>query len=363
MNKVELFKNDCLKLKVRIIKNEDGSISVNAEDIARGLGWVDNSKSATNGAQLSKVRWARVNDYLTEFGFKDKVGKDDYIPESAFYLLGMKANNKVAKEFQKWLAVDVIPSIRKTGQYTVQQQLKLEEPYTLVKKTYKGNPVMTLKDVEYVSKMSSWKISYYLKGNYGFKINSDYFLLVNDELRYFKEENNLTSAIPSLFIVTSKGFYKLVDILKFKVINEAKEYFEEILKNDNKLKVIKATFSILEEYNQNRVLLYIKDLLQGQNTNANDADFFVETIVNPLRFKELSDGIIQVSTKNDERSIYVKYSDLREERLSQLNKEGNKYIVLINNKLTIEQKRREMYTWIKKENSIEWYDNKLKEAF
>ena len=244
-----------------------------------------------------------------------------------------------------------------------QQQLKLEEPYTLVKKTYKGNPVMTLKDVEYVSKMSSWKISYYLKGNYGFKINSDYFLLVNDELRYFKEENNLTSAIPSLFIVTSKGFYKLVDILKFKVINEAKEYFEEILKNDNKLKVIKATFSILEEYNQNRVLLYIKDLLQGQNTNANDADFFVETIVNPLRFKELSDGIIQVSTKNDERSIYVKYSDLREERLSQLNKEGNKYIVLINNKLTIEQKRREMYTWIKKENSIEWYDNKLKEAF
>ena len=29
----------------------------------------------------------------------------------------MKASNKVAQEFQKWLAVEVIPSIRKTGGY------------------------------------------------------------------------------------------------------------------------------------------------------------------------------------------------------------------------------------------------------
>ena len=46
------------------------------------------------------------------------MGKEDYIPESVFYLLGMKASNKVAQEFQKWLAVEVIPQIRKTGGYT-----------------------------------------------------------------------------------------------------------------------------------------------------------------------------------------------------------------------------------------------------
>lgn len=43
--------------------------------------------------------------------------KDDYIPESLFYLLAMKANNDVARKFQTWLAVEVIPVIRKSGQY------------------------------------------------------------------------------------------------------------------------------------------------------------------------------------------------------------------------------------------------------
>lgn len=118
---IQVFKNKDLNLDVRTIKNEDGSISINAEDTARGFGWVDNSQRATCGSQLSKVRWARMNKYICELGFGNefphKCGKDDYIPESLFYLLAMKANNKAAQEFQKWLAVEVIPQIRKTGGY------------------------------------------------------------------------------------------------------------------------------------------------------------------------------------------------------------------------------------------------------
>lgn len=116
---IQIFKNEKLNLQMRTIQNSDGSISVNAEDTARGFGWVDNSKSATSGE--SYVRWNTINGYLKEFGFSQEVAKDDYIPESLFYLLGMKAKNKLAKEFQKWLAVDVIPSIRKTGSYTNNQ--------------------------------------------------------------------------------------------------------------------------------------------------------------------------------------------------------------------------------------------------
>lgn len=50
-------------------------------------------------------------------GFSQQVAKDDYIPESLFYLLGMKASNTAAQEFQRWLAVDVLPQIRKNGSY------------------------------------------------------------------------------------------------------------------------------------------------------------------------------------------------------------------------------------------------------
>lgn len=49
--------------------------------------------------------------------FAHKWAKDDYIPESLFYRLGMKASNPAAEKFQNWLALDVIPSIRKTGSY------------------------------------------------------------------------------------------------------------------------------------------------------------------------------------------------------------------------------------------------------
>lgn len=108
------FTNQDLGLQVRTITNEDGSISINAEDTAIGFGWAE----MKDGKQY--VMWRRINQYCEELGFSAKVSKDEYIPESLFYLLGMKASNKTAQEFQRWLAIDVIPSIRKTGSYSMQ---------------------------------------------------------------------------------------------------------------------------------------------------------------------------------------------------------------------------------------------------
>ena len=114
---VQLFVNKDLELEVRAVKNDDGSISLNAEDAAIGFGWyqVKNDKKYP--------KWERVNGFISEFGNSPLVGKDDYIPESLFYLLGMKANNDVAKKFQTWLAVDVLPSIRKHGMYATDELL------------------------------------------------------------------------------------------------------------------------------------------------------------------------------------------------------------------------------------------------
>lgn len=116
---LQVFNNFDLKLKVRTIQNEDGSISINAEDAAKGFGWIQTQNK--NGKQYTSIRWETVNDYCKEIGFPNKLGKDDYIPESLFYMLGMKASNKIAQEFQRWLAIDVIPQVRKTGSYQVPQ--------------------------------------------------------------------------------------------------------------------------------------------------------------------------------------------------------------------------------------------------
>lgn len=118
MNKeVQIFKNEKLNLQARAIQNEDGSISIDVEDTARGFGFTE----VKNGKQY--VRWRTLNTYCNDIGFSQEVAKGDFIPESLFYLLAMKANNKVAQEFQKWLAVEVIPQIRKTGSYQSQQNL------------------------------------------------------------------------------------------------------------------------------------------------------------------------------------------------------------------------------------------------
>ena len=124
MHELQIFNNEELGLSVRTILNNDGSISVNAEDTAIGFGWTQEK----NGAVY--VRWETLNGWCKTFGFPNSLGKDDYIPESLFYRLGMKANNAVADKFQNWLAMEVIPSIRKTGSYqkplTPEQMMRIQ---------------------------------------------------------------------------------------------------------------------------------------------------------------------------------------------------------------------------------------------
>lgn len=127
MNELQIFNNEKLKLKVRAIQNDDGSISINAEDTAIGFGW--SRAENKNGKEYHSIMWSRMNGFLKEIGFAHECAKGDYIPESLFYRLGMKANNAVADKFQNWLAMEVIPSIRKTGHYgktmTIPEQIQL----------------------------------------------------------------------------------------------------------------------------------------------------------------------------------------------------------------------------------------------
>lgn len=120
---MQLFMNDKLG-SVRAIYEKDGSISVNAEDVSSGLGFVQ----MKNGKEY--VRWATVRAYLLEFGYSHPVGKDDFIPESMFYMLGMRANNQIARDFQFWIATEVVPSIRKHGAFIADSE-NIDEKFVM----------------------------------------------------------------------------------------------------------------------------------------------------------------------------------------------------------------------------------------
>ena len=121
---------------------KDGVAYLKLENVARGLGF---TTVATSGNEV--VRWKRVEGYLQELGFPNKLGKEfgiatscdrdipEYIPENIFYRLAMKAKNAAAEAFQAKVADEIIPSIRKHGAYMTDKALEeaLTSPDFLIK--------------------------------------------------------------------------------------------------------------------------------------------------------------------------------------------------------------------------------------
>ncbi|WP_226374281.1 BRO-N domain-containing protein [Virgibacillus alimentarius] len=107
MNKLQIFENELFKVSA---KTEGEQILFDVEQVAKSLGFTQTKNNK------EYIRWETVNKYLEKF-VSQQVGKGDLIPEPLVYKLAFKAQNDVAEKFQDWLAVEVIPSIRKTGSY------------------------------------------------------------------------------------------------------------------------------------------------------------------------------------------------------------------------------------------------------
>src|SRR5690625_2867443 len=106
MNQLQTFENELFKVSA---KREGDQILFDVEQVAKSLGLTQ-----VKGNSVF-VRWERVNSYLPSDS--PQVGKGDLIPEPLVYKLAFKAQNGVAEKFQDWLAIEVIPTIRKTGGY------------------------------------------------------------------------------------------------------------------------------------------------------------------------------------------------------------------------------------------------------
>lgn len=68
MDQIKLFTNDEMRSKVRVIVNLDGSLSINAEDVAIGFGWTQIKNGKTY------VKFERLNSYCQELGYSPHVG-------------------------------------------------------------------------------------------------------------------------------------------------------------------------------------------------------------------------------------------------------------------------------------------------
>lgn len=122
MNELQNFTNGLFNLDVKV---EGEEILFSAEQVAKSLGFT----TKTNGTEY--VRWNRVNEFLPQVA---KVEKGSFISEPMVYKLAFKANNAVSEKFTDWLAVEVLPTIRKHGAYMTDAKLEevLLNPDTLI---------------------------------------------------------------------------------------------------------------------------------------------------------------------------------------------------------------------------------------
>ena len=124
MNELQNFTNGIFNLDIKV---EGENVLFSAEQVAKSLGI---SRIATSGNEV--VRWDRVNSYLPKSC--PQVGTGSFISEPMVYKLAFKANNAVSEKFTDWLAVEVLPAIRKHGAYMTDAKLKevLLNPDTLI---------------------------------------------------------------------------------------------------------------------------------------------------------------------------------------------------------------------------------------
>lgn len=115
--KMKLMKTFTEDMDLSVYAEENGELFLDLESVAIGLGFVQNKVSQLVGKTY--VRWERVNKYLKEIECESfpTSGERKLIPEWAFYMLAMKADNEAAKQFQMKVAKDILPSIRKNGFY------------------------------------------------------------------------------------------------------------------------------------------------------------------------------------------------------------------------------------------------------
>lgn len=145
-NELQIFNN----LKV---KEENGQVLFDAETAAIGIGLTQEKNN------LLYVRWERVNKLL---GNSPRVGKGDFITENQLYKLAIKAESAQAEYFQNWVTSEVLPSIRRTGGYQLQQSTQLNDTLSSfearIKQLEEAN-LLSAVEYNYIGKLVSNRVT------------------------------------------------------------------------------------------------------------------------------------------------------------------------------------------------------------
>ena len=132
MNNNGLMNFDFNNNVVRVITTENDILFV-ASDVAKVLGYIRPNDAVTSHCKKANSLINIVTVKYRDQQNQQLIGLDQktkLIPESDVYRLVMRSKLESAEKFQDWVMEDVLPAIRKTGKYSIEQSNQPSLPTT-----------------------------------------------------------------------------------------------------------------------------------------------------------------------------------------------------------------------------------------
>lgn len=101
--------------QVRIMTDETGNPWFNANDVCEVLGFGNPRQALESHVDSDDVQKLDIIDSL------GRTQQANHLNESGVYALIFGSTKEEAKRFKRWVTAEVLPTLRKTGQYELQQ--------------------------------------------------------------------------------------------------------------------------------------------------------------------------------------------------------------------------------------------------
>lgn len=221
----------------------------------------DNKKHFIKGVDFYKVKCSEVRPFFgqtTPNGFNPNADIT-LITESGYLMLVKSFTDELSWDVQRML-VDSYFNYKET-------------PYEYFEKTYNGEPVLTLVDIQQMTGIKRATANAYFK-KYG-DVSKDYFSLTSSEVIAFKKQNpKIGKSFSNLIVITKRGFTNFCAFYGITV--ELPKGFEEKPKLPqfaySKEKVIKSLNDIKSKLTAMNVV--IDEIIKNQNTTVVDLTMY-----------------------------------------------------------------------------------------
>lgn len=183
---------------------EDGKELFPATECARILGYA-------NPQGAVRTHCKGVRELLTPCGRSTQ--KKNFIPEGDVWRLIIRSRLPGAERFEKWLFDEVLPELRRSGQYRMEAAARAPEPEQAeaLPHTWLGRPCIRVSEAAKRLGVKKEKVSELLRSRptvycYG----EDWETLRGNELSEFKFFNRMGGAIKGMMVIYESGMKKLL---------------------------------------------------------------------------------------------------------------------------------------------------------